>query len=223
MNKEYFIIRPTGSLCNKLRVILSYKNEYPNKLIKVLWLMNDSYKIGCKFEDYFESIENVKFYYDEHWDEFNKLGIDYTGCSSINNNYDTSILKPNKYIEDKINLFLKDIDTFNAIHVRRTDFSAETNRLSTMTSDEEFESYIKENSNVKIYLATDNSSTQKLLSEKYKNIFFYDKIKNNSTEKYVRNTPMDFAIIDIFICSKATDFLGTRGSSFSDMIEFLRH
>ena len=215
MNKEYIIIRPTGSLCNKLRVILSYKNEYPDKLIKVLWLMNDLYKVGCKFEDYFEPIENVKFYHDE-------LGIDYTGCYTINKNYDASILKPNKYIEDKINLFLKDIDTFNAIHIRRTDFSAQTKRLATITTDEEFDSYIKENSDVKIYLATDNSNTQKLFSEKYKNVFFYDKIEKNSIEPYERNTSMDIAVIDIFICSKANKFLGTRGSSFSDIIESLR-
>jgi len=224
MNKNYIIIRPTGSLCNRLRVILSYKHEYPDKLIKVLWLMYDK-AVGCKFEDYFEPIANIEFYDDKYWSEFTKIGIDYIGCYIINNNFITTvadILKPNKYIEDKIDLFLKDITTFKSIHIRRTDLWNQKSKLG-VTSDEEFESFIKEHSDVKIFLATDNSETQTYFSKKYKNIFFYDEIKTNYWDyKLPRNTSMEIAIIDLFICSKSNEFLGTTHSSYSDLIYWLR-
>jgi len=90
------IIKPTGGLCNYLRVIFSYY-EYArknNSELNVIWIKSNS----CPgyFLDYFEPIPHVNFIKQIDKD----VKIDYNGCSTMKNfqpKYDK--LKLKSYIE----------------------------------------------------------------------------------------------------------------------------
>ena len=86
-------IKPTGGLCNYLRVVFSYY-EYArsiNSELNVIWIKTAS----CPgyFLDYFEPIPYVNFKNSSE----NDVKIDYHGCSGAKNfkpKYDKLKLKP---------------------------------------------------------------------------------------------------------------------------------
>jgi hypothetical protein len=75
------------------------------------------------------------------------------------------------------------------------------------------------NSNIKIYIATDNKETQDIFIKKYNNRIIIKKIK--PSEK-LRQTSVQDAVVDIYMCAGATYFMGSYGSSFTDLINNLR-
>jgi hypothetical protein len=81
-----------------------------------------------------------------------------------------------------------------------------------------------------IFLATDDAQTQNKIQNIFKNKIIY---VNKITSKYnqatpsghafsLRNTTIEDALTDIWICSQCKDFYGTPYSSFSDFISILR-
>ena len=66
--------------------------------------------------------------------------------------------------------------------------------------------------NIYIYLATDNRKTQDKFIKKYGNRIKINKmiIQNDK----VRQTNLEDAIIDLFVCSRAKKFKGSGWSSF---------
>ena len=211
-------IFPTGGLGNRLRVVTSYYIKYiknkDEKLI-VIW-RNDSLCNG-HFLDYFEPIPNVEFVKQND----KTLTINYKGCSRIGPTTDFTIIKPLPHIMDKINENRKLLENnYIAIHVRRTDHIAAATKRGVFTTDEDFFKFIDENINDScLYVATDNVDTYTMFQEKYK-----DKIKfpyHKSSGKF-RNTSLEDAIIDIYMCSYATKFKHSGWSTFSGLIHEFR-
>jgi len=211
---ENIIIHPTGGFCNKIRVIFSYLQKYKN--ITVIWLINDYYQVKGKYLDFFEDIPQVNFEY-----KLINQPILYKGCSALTNSYDLKKMVPKLEVKNKIKSFLKtnQIKNFNyyALHIRRTDL---LNIYPDITSDKEFEDFIKVNSNTKVFLATDNSDTQQKFS-KFHNVFFYHPVLDNNNEHQHRNTDLEHSIMDLLICALSKKFKGTIKSSFSDIINQL--
>ena len=212
-------IYPTGGLCNYLRVIFSYY-EYAksiNSKLNVIWIKTDA----CPgyFLDYFEPIQNINF--------INKvktsIKIDYKGCGTnkkFEPNYDKLKLKSylKKIVFDKLDILNKN---YISVHIRRTDHINLAKKFNCYTSDEEFINFIdKTDNNKNIYIATDNEITYNKFKTKYKNRikFNYHKTNNNS----LRKTSLQDAIIDIYMCVYSNDFMGTKYSSFSNLIKELR-
>lgn len=214
------IIKPTGGLCNYLRVIFSYY-EYArknNSELNVIWIKSNS----CPgyFLDYFEPIPHVNFIKQIDKD----VKIDYKGCSTMKNfqpKYDK--LKLKSYIEkivfDKLDILNKN---YISVHIRRTDhMKKQVKNNNHYTDDEEFINFLdKSDNNKNIYIATDNKITYNKFKKKYQNRIKIDYHKTNNNS--LRKTSLQDAIIDIYICVYSDDFMGSGWSSFSGVIKSLR-
>uniref|UniRef100_A0A6C0J8K2 Glycosyltransferase n=1 Tax=viral metagenome TaxID=1070528 RepID=A0A6C0J8K2_9ZZZZ len=213
------IIKPTGGLCNYLRVIFSYY-EYArknNSELHVIWIKSNS----CPgyFLDYFEPIPHVSF--NKQIDK--DVKIDYNGCFTMKNfqpKYDK--LKLKSYIEkivfDKLDILNKN---YISVHIRRTDHIQLAKYNNRYTDDEEFINFLdKSDNNKNIYIAADNEITYNKFKKKYQNRIKIDYHKTNNNS--LRKTSLQDAIIDIYICVYSDDFMGSGWSSFSGLIKSLR-
>jgi hypothetical protein len=209
------VIKPEGGLCNYLRVIFSYFNiaKQLNKKLVVIWIKTEA----CPgyFLDYFEPIHNIAFIYNNN----HNFKINYIGFSVHNDfppSYNELKLRPNimSIINNKINI----LGNYIAVHIRRTDHIQSAIINNCYSNDEQFINYI--NINIKdnnLYIATDNINTYNLFKNKYN-----DKLKFNyhNSSNRLRQTSLQDAIIDLYMCVYAKDFMGSGWSSFSDLINF---
>ena len=212
-------IKPIGGLCNYLRVIFSYY-EYTRKNnleLNIIWIKSSM----CPgyFLDYFEPIPHVSFkkYIDK------SVKIDYEGCSILKNSqvkYDKLKLKSyiKKIILDKVDILNKN---YISVHIRRTDHIRLAKHNNCYTTDEEFIDFLdKSDNNKNIYIATDNKITYDKFKKKYQNRIKFDYHKRNKCR--LRQTSLQDAIIDIYMCVYSDDFMGSGWSSFSGLIKKLR-
>jgi hypothetical protein len=208
-----YVIVPTGGLCNRLRVLLSWlkKARTEDKQLVVYWpitaFCNGSF-IRC-----FESIPGVHILQREP--EPGRR-LDYTGfeaCGPL----EITALRPCQALQERIDLIRATLGPeYDAVHIRRTDLPVDANYIS----DSEFEQFIVDAADASVYLATDNSTTQRHFLEKCSNVRKATTITDRNGS--LRQTPLDIAVIDLFICAEASYFKGTAGSSFTDLIEELR-
>lgn len=125
-----------------------------------------------------------------------------------------SKLKLLPHIENKIknNINLLE-NNYIAVHIRRTD-NLESIKKSP---DSVFIKIIEENKSCNLYLATDNLETQQNFIKKYSNkIKVINLIKGKINP--IRNTNLESAIIDLYMCIYSSKFLGSYYSSFTDFI-----
>lgn len=211
------LIVPKGGLCNRLRVLFSYYliAQQKKEELNVVW--NSTSECPGLFLDYFKPIVGVTF--------LNKLpdesNVFYSGC------YPDKQYPPiykNLIVVDEIKNLLeknkKILKEYIAIHVRRTDHIALAKRKKTYTENAEFFSFIKSNiADRSLYIATDNIDTYNVFKEKY---FQQIKLSYHEVLKGFRKTSLKDAIIDLYMCVSAKNFMGSRYSSFSELIETLR-
>jgi len=227
-----FVISPKNGLCNKLRVVFSYLQiaREANKKLIVLWNDKDdkSRDIGgaCPgfFLDYFEPIKDVEFI--ESNRGYEDSDIDYKGCwyhESCNPQkvfiYQELRLLP--YLRKKVEENIKYLDNnYIAVHVRRTDFMISVaQHFNVYMKDEEYFNFIDKHLKSRfLYIATDNLQTQELFYEKYSNhIKVINLITNRPNLK--RQTSLEDAIVDLYMCINSEEFLGTKESTFSWFID----
>lgn len=227
---NHIIIKPQGGLCNRLRFIFSYirklidNDELNKKNLIILWVI-DKHCNGS-IEDYFQSFhKNVNFIY-ENSDNL-KVNVSSSGIcdhySHINYMKDLNI-KLNKDIFQKIRYLLKNIkdNQYVSLHIRKTDLEKILDKrdCKNRTKDQEYLDFIKENKGRKIYLATDERKVQIKFKEMYSNrLFIYKDIDETDN---LRQTTIEHAIIDIFMCVLSGKFMSTKKSSFSYFIRKMR-
>jgi hypothetical protein len=224
-NEPYITVNVKNGLNNKLRVVLSYlyKANNEKKKLRVYWIPND--ECDEKFENLFEPIDNVEFIYNN--DDNNNF--DYNTNTVYNNEYIKynyyELLKPIPSIKKLIyeNL-LKLNNKFIACHIRRTDLEANYNSPSypwyKYKSDDEYINFINKYDNTyKIFLATDNKVTQDIFKNLYGDRLICNSISNNDK---LRQTSIQYAVVDMYVCSYANEFMGTIGSTFSETINHIR-
>jgi len=214
-------IYPTGGLCNYLRVVFSY-HEYTKSIsstLTVIWIKT----AACPgyFLDYFEPIQTIHFITNIH--TTNKIA--YKGCSRAPPPHN----KPN-YAELKIKPYLQNIiqqkvnvlnSNYISVHIRRTDHITSAKKNNRYTNDEAFSDFIdKADMHKDIYIATDNKATYDVFKKKYT-----DRIKfeyHQTNKNCLRETSLQDAIIDIYMCVYSDAFMGSGWSSFSGFIHQLR-
>lgn len=220
--QKILTIQLEGGLCNYLRVLFSYYEyaRFINSELNVIWLKTES----CPgyFLDYFEPIPHVNFITNIE-DIGENTNIYYRGYGCMANfppMYKKLKLRPfiKNEILNKINKLEKN---YISVHVRRTDHSNLAKRENYFTNDDDFYNYInKFDINKNIYIATDNEITYNCFKKKYLNRikFNYHKVNQGS----FRQTSLHDAIIDLYMCVYADDFMGSGYSSFSELIKKLR-
>lgn len=218
------VIMPEGGLCNMLRVVFSWyaRARKEGRVLIVCWVPSEA----CNgfFLDYFEPVHGIEFI-----KGYNPvIKYDYRGCGVLEEFNHPSMyatLKPKLDIQEKINAKITELESGNngfvAIHVRRTDHIGHAVANKLFTTDADFFAFLdKQSPAANIYLATDNQGTQKIFKSRYG-----ERIK---AMKWIiplltlRQTNLEDAIVDIFTCANAPEFLGSGYSSFSDLINDLR-
>ena len=188
-------VKPTGGLGNYLRVIFSWLKRARgfNQPLTVVWERT----AACNgyYEDLFEPVRDLTIV---HW---TTKPLNYEGCDPCG---DYSLVRE---LALKVEL---PIETRAAIHVRGTDLCTPDYKP--------FEQFI-EGCEGEVFLATDDIVTQRHFITKYPGRI---KIHAEITGKGLRQTSLRMAAMDLFTCSKAERFLGTKNSSFTDIIESLR-
>jgi hypothetical protein len=212
-----YVIAPDGGLCNRIRVLLSWlkKARADGQQLVVYWPIT----VHCNgsFIRCFESIPGVHVLQREP--EPGRR-LDYRGwdaCGPL----EISALRPSQTIKERIELIRATLGSeYDAVHIRRTDLPAE--RDGNYIPDSEFEQFIADAADAPVYLATDNAATQRHFLETFSPAKIRIATKITDRDGSLRQTPLDIAVIDLFMCAGATYFKGTVGSSFTEMIETMR-
>lgn len=214
---EIYKIIPTGGLCNRLRVVLSWlrKAKSEGRKLYAYW----SIDVACNglFSKYFKPINNLQMF---EWKPSPDRVVDYDGFYACGP-FDAKDLQLQSGLQERVDEFKRQLGEYDAIHVRRTDLTSVAIRDGNYMDDSEFFAFIKA-SERPIYLATDNLETQRLYREK-----FGQKIRimyeiPASRVNVMRQTPLEYAIMDLYMCAGARNFMGTAGSSFSEFIDIMR-
>jgi hypothetical protein len=213
-----------GGLCNRLQTILSYRHVY--KKMRVYW-RPDSQICNAKFSDVFQKLDGVEFSYHAP-DPAHEIMHDNQPCRGAQREWLQGYkdLKIHQEYRNRLNHQI--MLPYAAVHIRRTDFTQLATKADCFMEDKYFLDFVKNSGHEKIYLSTDNGTTQRVFSRMInfmgKAVVIQDDIKEheNQNEHDTRNTDLGFAVVDLFACSRASVFLGTSGSSFSQTVECLR-
>lgn len=118
---------------------------------------------------------------------------------------------------------------YQAMHVRRTDHTPMVKSWGVrQTLHEEYARWALDfgarGNFTRFLIATDNEESVRVLSKAIglSRCFVLGGISTNPTDGETRATPMWHAALDLFACVRASHFLGSPGSSFTDTIELLR-
>ena len=218
------IIKTIAGLCNRLRVILSWRKYCiaHNTPCKILWELEEA--CNGYFSDYFQPIPDVEFI--DSLQNNQKIDVETYNINEDFNltNEDFKLLKPKNEIQQILDSELNKLSNqdFIAVHIRRTDLKNhlykkgfDFNMLNSIII-----SFINNHDNKLIYCASDNRLDYLKLRKKYNNRFFQQKPK--FIIRSFRKTELKQAVIDLFMCTLATNFQGTPESSFSEMIINIR-
>ena len=214
------IVHVYGGLCNRLRVILSYRALHD--AIQVVWPA-DGEIAGARWSDVFAPLDGVEFL-DDGIAEVRTLDPNLFAPAGWQGDYRNVKLLP-----EQLDVFsrLTVARPFGAMHVRRGDHVAFSRGHGTFTPDDEFVSWLQF-APERVYLATDTAKSQRaaeawIMSANRAPIVHSD-IASHPEEDVGgrRNTSLAVAALDLFACASASVFKGTRDSSYTDTIELLR-
>jgi glycosyltransferase involved in cell wall biosynthesis len=244
---ETLYVSACGGLANRLRVLVGFWHVANIKKIKVVVFWSVEKHCNGKFTDMFKPLNSEQIFLIEDWQKFeeqsnHKIIYSYATIPEIIKTYIPETIPKNlielwgtKFIQDiekeyysrliplfliskTVNDYVSSLGNYVAMHIRRTDHVEYAKSVNCYTTDEEFDSFVKAHLDKNIFLATDNCDTQK----KYPMTKTYKKIPEENVKLY-RQTSLCDALIDILICTKATQFKGTAWSSFSNLIETFRN
>lgn len=125
-------------------------------------------------------------------------------------------------ITDAVDRFFRvngggNLSDFVAMHIRRTDHIELAKKFNSYTSFGEFDKFITDNPNKKIFLATDSIDVQK----KYKSRCIFNKEIPYMSVSNLRQTTLQDALIDILIAARCSKFKGSGFSSYSGLIDIM--
>ena len=208
------VIRPTGGLCNRLRVLISYYEDAMKKKEKLLVVWYEDINCNGKYTDFFCSLPNAEFIYKDYNGKVNYHG--YSALYRVTDYHRLKLLPSMiEVVNEKRNLLE---NNYIAIHVRRTDHIEVAKKRNRYTSDEDFFQFIdKHKKDVKyLYVATDNKETYEMFQKKYPKLILFP--YHDEVKKSKRNTSLHDAVIDLYMCIFSKHFQFSGQSSFSDVI-----
>jgi len=217
INEPYIIVKNQNGLNNRLWTLLGYLHfaNSNNKKLKFIWIKDDH--CPGNFNDIFENIPNVEII-----DKDIPFDIQTFGSPSdqwIKDKY-FRLLKPKSNIQKNIDLFKEKLQyNYIACHIRRTDIIGQ-DYVKKHTTDEDYINFINQHdSSLKIFIATDNKNTQDYFKSIYNNRII---CKDIIPSKNLRQTSLEDAIVDMYVCAGSKYFLGYEGSTFSININLIR-
>jgi hypothetical protein len=216
-------LHAVGGLCNRLQAILSHREA--RGAIEVMWDRNE-YVSGAWPLDVFEQIPGVTFHDNAGTWDVEDHGIAHDAHAGWRSAYRD--LRPVPAVQARIDKLVADLSPFDAIHVRRTDMMPLARRLGIdLTDDDLFLEWVyARKPRLPIYLATDNGETQRrYLSWLSGGVHIgatFEGGERQGEADHHRNGTLADAVVDLFVCARAREFLGSGFGSFSATIEILR-
>jgi hypothetical protein len=232
MMSEPLVLHVNAGLCNRLRALLSYRRACAKSGVRLHVVWTPREECPGTFQECFEPLPGI------HIESEGTPG----GAGSRDAHDFHPSIKGNWHEEQRCFADLRvrpeieaDVERivrtcgpqFIAMHIRRTDHYALA--LGIHTTDEDFYRYADRYPNHRIYLATDNASTQLAFRERYGERVVVAELSDASLcahepepVKNLRLTTLRVAVVDLFTCARASSFKGSRHSSFSDAIVALR-
>jgi hypothetical protein len=214
-------IRPRGGLCNKLRVTLSHHLHCKSmgRHLVVYWISDDA--CPGHFLDWFEPLSDTTFC---HTLDTEAAHLDYDGCGVHSDHPDfvTEALVPLPNLRHRIQAMYDVLGEYVAVHVRRTDHVDLAKAHDRYTTDADVDAFLSLYPTHTIYVATDNAITYEALKDKYSSRIPLAWHTPVGGESVLRQTSVEDAVVDLYMCSRASAFQGSGWSSFTDTIEALR-
>ena len=220
-----------SGLCNRLRLFSCYREraEIEDKDIEMHWVQC----LACwmPFDELFCPIPRVNFVYKKHGKNARRsrpansaIGLAKIEPEKLNNFYLDIV--PLQHIQEEIDSLRGALgDDYTACHVRRTDICRIQQKYNKVApTDQDFFDFIEDNSSSKVFIATDNKDTQSTFERVLGDRAVFSAIlsSNGSRRWPKRTTSVEHAVIDLFLCIHAENFMGTTCSSFSGFIEAYR-
>lgn len=214
-NEKHYINCIDGLVARLISIFIKLRLARQNKSkLFVYWPINE-HCVG-HFLDVFHPIKDIIFVEKKVLGQATKINWE----DRCQNTYSQD-LKLLPHIEKKI-LYIQNKTTSNyiATHVRRTDIF-NLSRNQPITKNEQFFKWIDAKiSRCNLYLATDNKETQTIFLNRYNDKIFINEKINLREQK--RQTSLEHAVIDLFICIYSKDFMGTNWSCWSGFIKDFR-
>jgi hypothetical protein len=214
-------LHAVGGLCNRLRAILSHRAAHG--AIDVIW-QRDIPVANAHFLDVFEPLPGVNFL-GGGWD-VESFGI----CPDAPTSWEDEYLSLFPVAQVSAAFYsILDVrlgrSAYDAIHIRSTDHipNACASGIAIETY-ADFGRWLGERTKP-VWLATDNGETQRVMRTCWgRRVQFnpYGGEEKQALEDHHRNSTLQEAVVDLWICAMASEFKGTTGSSFSDTIKILR-
>jgi len=226
---------PDYGLCNRLRGYVGAW-AYAKKMgcvLHVLW--TESPACPYRIEELFEPLPNTKFITESESKETTytyttndlghlshilaKYGMPHTLAPVL-----IASLVPVLSIRQKLQRLFADIPLSSAIglHIRRTDHVDYANTLGGSTQMDMYWRAADAYPMNPIYLACDDSDTLRIGKRKYGARIHIGKEFSPSPSSSVRNTDGEHAVLDIYCLALCGQFQGSRLSSFSAHVDYLR-
>jgi hypothetical protein len=215
-----------GGLANRLRAIFSrYAGGLLQPPMQVVWAR--TWDIAqTHFLQVFEPVPGIEFVPDgtpcdeESW----HAAINY---SDWHQHY--RLLRPTAALRERISGLQSAVGEYIAMHVRRTDHVKLAHMQGRYTEDGEFVQWAHEQSKATplepCFLATCNAETRQILARHIGPRLFWQGDLQPSTvyqHESTRYGSLADAVVDLFICVGAREFMGTAHSSFSELVTHLR-
>lgn len=216
---------PIGGLGNRLRTILSWRAVHGP--ITAVWCRSDAVCHG-RWEDAFEPLEGVTFEDggDVHAHEY-KGPHDVMSCGVCPGLEGTDWCKA--YLElasarglERVLSEVGYLDEYAAVHARRTDHVEHARTHGHFTTNEELLAWHCRTGNGPLYLATDCPNTRNWFRARQDRVLTNGAQLESVSGYEVRPGKLADAVIDLFMCARATRFMGSWFSSFSETVEILR-
>jgi hypothetical protein len=187
------------------------RNNYP---LHVLWSKNNA--CNGHFNDVFEPIEGIVFKRGPRNLQRSYSQLAEASGKMIEMN---KLLKPKKQWQDLIDSLKDEMgEKYAAVHIRSLKDAVVPNNINVFC--EAIDALPK---NCKIFVATDNATTQSQMRAKYKDrAVFSSEIESGRSP--LRKTSLGIAVVDLFVCRDAEWFIPTTNmpTSYSELIQSLR-
>jgi hypothetical protein len=223
---------PMGGLCNRLRVILSYRALYGE--IEVLWARSTGVCRGS-FLDAFEPLSGVTF-----TDMGDGLAQDLPQAADRVGPVSSASfvappswplgymqLRPRAHVMDRVDE-LDEMDDrgpnrFAAIHARHSDHDENAARFGHVTTNEELLAWYHESGEGRpLYLASECKKTQEWFRARLPAVYANRAWTHQVHHYDERPGTISDAVVDLYICVRAAAFKGTWISSFSETVSLMR-
>lgn len=205
-----------GGLANRLRAIISWRHTVGP--LTVAW-KPDGQVAHARFSDAFKPLSGVEFI-DRVPDGVHST---YEVHPHAMNGWERAYLELQPLSEPPVMQ-----RPYAAVHMRRTDAVSYQKQCMAHEADWVFIDWIKGAPMSRIFLATDNGTTQREMIRAISSIGKYPvtygtiEERENQNESEVRNTPLLRAVWDLWTCASADLFRGSGASSYTNLIRTMR-